>query len=339
MTRKLQPITPTQFYENNLDAFRRLQEEVEYSLKAEVELAGIETQSLISRVKSKDSFLEKVDRKAYASPTEEMEDIVGARVVCLFLSDMPHLKSIIRATFTVLEEDDKVEVSNADSFGYMSVHFVCVLMTANAGPRYLGLHGMKFEVQCRTILQDAWANVSHRLAYKGEASIPESLKKDFHALAGLFYVADKHFELFFRESLGSRAEAVESLKQVGKSTGNADLPINRDTVEAYLAIRFPERKNAPLEVISEFVEELVAVGYSSIRRLASDVDRAAKAVEAYERDFPPIDVETEEVTRYAGVGFARCALSFSNGEYEALKYEDRSKVNSAKYRRLVKSSK
>ena len=58
-----------------------------------------------------------------------------------------------------------------------------------------GLHGIKFEIQCRTILQNAWASVSHRLAYKGEASIPEALRKDFHALAGLFYVADKHFEL------------------------------------------------------------------------------------------------------------------------------------------------
>ena len=338
MTVSPHPVTPIQFYDNNLDAFRRLQEEVEYALKAAVELVGIETQSLISRIKSKDSFLEKVDRKAYASPTEEIQDVVGARVVCLFLSDIPRLKSIIRETFTVLDEDDKIEGSNADSFGYMSVHFVCVLMATNVGPRYRGLHGMKFEVQCRTILQDAWANVSHRLAYKGEASIPASLRKDFHALAGLFYIADRHFELFFLESLGTRAEAVESLMQVGKTPEYADLPINRDTVEAFLANRFPERENAPLDIISEFVEELVEVGYSSIRRLANDINRAAVAVETYERDSPPKDAETDEVTRYAGVGFARTALGFSNSEYEALKYDDRAKELTAKYRGLVKQS-
>ncbi|HUW86879.1 MAG TPA: hypothetical protein VMW30_00660 [Candidatus Paceibacterota bacterium] len=335
MTLDPEPITPSQLYDNNLEAFRRLQEEVEYSLKAAVDLVGIETQSLISRIKSKASFLEKVDRKAYAAPTEEIEDIVGVRVVCLFLSDMPRLKSIIRETFTVVDEDDKVEGGTADSFGYMSVHFVCVLLAENVGPRYQGLHGMKFEVQCRTILQDAWANVSHRLAYKGEASIPEPLRKDFHALAGLFYVADKHFELFFLESLGSRAEAVESLKQVGKATDFADLPINRDTVEAFLAARFPDRESAPLEITSEFVEELVAVGYSTIRQLAIDIDRATEAVEAYENDSPPKDGETDEYTRYAGVGFARTALGFSNSEYAALKYEHWTDEDVAKYRRLV----
>ena len=50
-----------------------------------------------------------------------------------------------------------------------------------------------FEIQIRTITQDAWASISHYLDYKNEISIADELKKDFYALSGLFYIADTQF--------------------------------------------------------------------------------------------------------------------------------------------------
>ena len=59
---------------------------------------------------------------------------------------------------------------------------------------YDQIRNIPFEVQIRTVAQDAWASISHYLDYKKESDIPRHLKRDFSALSELFYVADTHFE-------------------------------------------------------------------------------------------------------------------------------------------------
>ena len=82
---------------------------------------------------------------------------------------------------------------------------------------------------------DAWANISHYLDYKKEADVPEELKRDFYALSGLFYVADTHFEMFFksREKVTQRLEESELLPTQ---------EINFDSLKIYLNKQYPERK-------------------------------------------------------------------------------------------------
>ena len=59
---------------------------------------------------------------------------------------------------------------------------------------------MPFEIQVRTIAQDAWDSVSHYLDYKNN-SIRDELKRDFYALSGLFYVADTHFSFIKQDKM------------------------------------------------------------------------------------------------------------------------------------------
>ena len=63
------------------------------------------------------------------------------------------------------------------------------------------LRQMTFEIQIRTICQHAWSSVSHNLFYKNEKYVPRNVKRDFHAINGLFYVADTHFEMIKEETL------------------------------------------------------------------------------------------------------------------------------------------
>jgi len=53
----------------------------------------------------------------------------------------------------------------------------------------------------------AWSIISHYLDYKTPNAVPSELKRDFNALSGLFYVADQHFEMFFKSSKASRKKA------------------------------------------------------------------------------------------------------------------------------------
>ncbi|MHC4604763.1 MAG: GTP pyrophosphokinase, partial [Planctomycetota bacterium] len=128
----------------------------------------------------------KVAVKKIEEPFKDIKDFVGLRVVCLFLSDLDRVEKVLDDTFEVIGRKDKTNDIGKDVFGYMGRHFIVKLKEAKE------TNDMLFEIQVRTIAQDAWASVSHYLDYKTN-SIPEDLEKDFHALSGLFYVADTHF--------------------------------------------------------------------------------------------------------------------------------------------------
>lgn len=329
----LSKMTPSDYFDQMGNDHRRLCEEVKFALLDAIERAGIKTHSVSARVKDKSSYLEKIIRKGYENPLKEVEDIVGVRVVCLFMADLPKLKKIVHDVFTVLKEEDKIEGGATDSFGYMSIHYVCNLHSENSGPRYAGLGAINFEVQCRTILMDAWANVSHYLAYKGEASIPEHLRKDFHALAGLFYVADKHFELFSHDSEGSTVAAANAVVQ-GDASKQQNLPIDRDTMLALLTHKYPDRQAPTLEMGSEFAQEVTAAGYTTVKAVRADLDAADVAAIAYERDFPPSRIEGR---LYSAVGIARQALSIANHTYAAVRYGKAKHDSFEDYRGLLNS--
>jgi len=196
--------TIRKMYEQRKEVYGRLREESLFILRPLVSKAGIRTHSVDGRVKELESVLDKNERKEYINPFEQMTDIVGLRVVCLFISSIAKVGDLIRSEFDVLSEDDKIEGGDAASFGYMSVHFIVKLPKSYKGPRYDDLIGISFEIQVRTLAMDAWATISHYLSYKNDQDIPKELRRDFYALSGLFYVADTHFEMFFK----SRAESL-----------------------------------------------------------------------------------------------------------------------------------
>src|SRR5689334_10659718 len=141
--------------------FEQLREEASYALSQAIQGSRIKYHSFPSRVKELDSFLEKVrSREAKEAaeaqntdwqPFEAIHDIVGLRVVCLYLSDLNRIAVVIRDTFEVLSENDKIEGAEVSSFGYMSVHFVARMKQAYTGPRYDNIAGLLFEIQVRTI--------------------------------------------------------------------------------------------------------------------------------------------------------------------------------------------
>jgi putative GTP pyrophosphokinase len=169
-----------------LPGFEDLRDKAAHSLREAISKYWIKVHSITERIKSFDSCVNKVAVKKIEEPFRDIEDFVGLRVVCLFLSDLDRVEKVINETFEVIHREDKTNDSGKDVFGYMGTHCIVKLKTKGK------TNPMPFEIQIRTIAQDAWASVSHHLDYKTN-SIPEHLKKDFHALSGLFYVADTHF--------------------------------------------------------------------------------------------------------------------------------------------------
>ena len=181
-------------YSDRLPEFKFLRDEAKSYLKKAIIKSKLKVHSIIGRIKGFDSCVDKIMNKKTENPFDSIKDFVGLRVVCLFLSDLDRVEKVINETFEVLDRKDKTNGKEKDVFGYMGTHYIVRLkMKKETNP-------MPFEIQVRTIAQDAWASVSHHLDYKTN-SIPEEFKKDFHALSGLFYVADTHFSFIKQDKM------------------------------------------------------------------------------------------------------------------------------------------
>ena len=173
-------------YSERLPDFKLLKNEGVRTLKNTIRESWIKVHSITGRIKGFDSCVDKVTKDKIEKPFDGIKDFIGLRVVCLFLSDLDRVEKVINETFEVVDRDDKINDSKKDVFGYMGKHFIVKLKAKKE------TNPMPFEIQVRTIAQDAWDSVSHHLDYKTN-SIRDELKRDFHALSGLFYVADTHF--------------------------------------------------------------------------------------------------------------------------------------------------
>jgi putative GTP pyrophosphokinase len=223
--------------------------------------------------------LDKCERKGVRD-LESLADVVGARVVCLFRSDMSRVAKVLEANFDVVSVDDKL--TDAGPLGYQSTHYVCELPGRYSGPRYENTAGVKFEIQVRTLCMHAWAAVSHHLDYKGDWDVPKELKQALSALGGLFYVADNEFEQFYSARQKSKREAEQSIV-----ADDEEQELNLDTATSYMMQKFKDRKQYGSGSLSKLVKELKAYGYKTILDVDKMIDRGEEAFRAYEKKYPP----------------------------------------------------
>lgn len=299
-----------QRYQNLIADYTRLKEEAEFILQKRIAAKGIKLHSLTSRVKSLTSLEDKAQRKGYTEPLEQASDLVGVRAVVLFRSDLSKVEKIIRSEFDVLGVSDTIaSADDPSTFGYMSQHYEVVLPPSLTGARYEGLADIRFEVQLRSILMDAWANVSHHLAYKDEASIPVELRRDFNALSGLFYVADTHFEMFFEETARVRQRAGKQLTHESD-----DVPLNLDTLYEFLQKRFPDRAHTERTGVAELTNELQDYGFKTIGEIDRMLSSAAMVFAKHEKN--RMSRSDGMKIQYTDIGVVRRSLNLTDSSYK-----------------------
>ncbi len=193
-------------YNEKRDVFNKLCIKVKSVLYAEIKKKGIKIHNVEYRVKPYSSLSEKIIKKKVVNPFVDIHDIAGVRCVCFFRNDIDKIRKIIRNVFDVFEEDDKADDEKKDVFGYMSLHIKSKMKNNSINKSDTALIGLPFEIQVRTIAQDAWAAISHHLVYKRDSkgSLPKDLERNFNAISGLFYVADTHFSLLNRDTLNDK---------------------------------------------------------------------------------------------------------------------------------------
>lgn len=148
-----------------------------------------------SRVKTWESIEEKLERKGMTpKELEEVEDLLGLRVIFLFQRDLDPFHGKIKEIFNVMSEENTSDRLDDAQFGYHSRHYILTMPEGwNGVPSLNGLTGQKIELQVRTLAQHIWAAASHKLQYKHEQSVPAPLRRSIYRVSALLETVDLEF--------------------------------------------------------------------------------------------------------------------------------------------------
>jgi ppGpp synthetase/RelA/SpoT-type nucleotidyltranferase len=151
---------------------------------------------ITARCKSGPSLWLKLCEKKYGQPKRQVTDLVAARVITYYKNDVP---IVLKALNDALEVDphksmDKLEDLEAVEFGYTSVHLIARTKGGwSTSPQYFALKDKWFEIQVRSILEHAWAEIEHEVVYKSGIDYPTLIKRRFARIAGAIEMLEDEF--------------------------------------------------------------------------------------------------------------------------------------------------
>ena len=213
-------------YRSLLPRFEEVRKTVHRTIKQTLDDAGLLVAAMESRVKTESSLEGKLELKGskYQS-LKDLTDILGLRVITFYIDDVDKVASALERLFVIDWDNsiDKRKAHEIDSFGYLSLHYVCSL------PDF----PYRFEVQMRTLLQHAWANMNHDTGYKSGVEIPIRYRRSMSRLAGMLELVDEEFSKM-RSELTDYRRQVQALV----ASGNLDeVPLDGDTFRSYLELK------------------------------------------------------------------------------------------------------
>lgn len=193
-------------------------ERITLLIETALQAAKLTTHSVKWRAKGTEAYA----RKMLKDPRRAVRDLLGIRVITMFRDDAAAVETVIR---TVLKVDETTYVNKAGmlsskEFGYRSLQFVGRLMrVAGPGehqwwldsvgdPAWIGAGRDSVEIQIRSVLEHAWAEVDHDIVYKPAGFVSEAVRRRFALTAALLEMADENLESIRNEIALGRPNVV-----------------------------------------------------------------------------------------------------------------------------------
>jgi ppGpp synthetase/RelA/SpoT-type nucleotidyltranferase len=225
MTEDLHNQSILEEYRRDLSHFKEAEVRVTDKIRTFLSNAGLVVATVESRIKSEESLAGKLELKGHKySSLSDITDILGVRVITFYIDDVDKVASAMERLFEVDWENsvDKRKLHQIDSFGYLSLHYVCRIPDSP----------FRFEVQIRTILQHAWANMNHDTGYKSGVEVPREYLRNLNRLAGMLEMVDEQFSRIRMELTDYRRRV-----QMLVASGNLqDVPLDGDSFRSYLTL-------------------------------------------------------------------------------------------------------
>lgn len=299
---------------NELNPFyKRLGNNVHEALETFLSEENISFLAITWRIKEVDSFMEKIDRKNYSDPFNQIEDICGIRIICYYQSDISKICQIIQNEFDVQENQDKEELLNTDQFGYRSYHFIGKIKEKwLEAPNYRGLQALKFEIQVRTILMHAWAEIEHKLAYKQKVHIPSHLKRRLYRISAKLEEADEQFEDIKNESIEYRQGLVAKSQSEGEQVYK-NVDFNLDSFQSFLDYKFPQRKR-DIDQTRNLFNEIISLNIG-LKEIIDGIEILKPFINDIEKEIFQERLKDIGKDGWAQVGIIRKILDLTNDVY------------------------
>jgi putative GTP pyrophosphokinase len=245
------------WYSKERPVYHKLSKKVESIIEEIINDQNVAIHAIYSRAKDIDSFAKKLEDPKYTNPKTDITDLAGIRVISYVESDLENISKLIEANFDIDKENsiDKSETLGEDKVGYRSIHFIAKLPNDRLKlPEYKKYSGIFFEIQIRTILQHAWAEIEHDKNYKFSGVLPIKLKRRFKILAGLLELADREFN-----EIASEIDKYSASVKADTKKGKLDIPIDSTSIKLYLKEKFKDliKQGMNPEFASENSEKLV----------------------------------------------------------------------------------
>lgn len=269
-------------YRDLLPMFSRMKAVVLEQLKNCLQLSNLIVSGVEARVKEEESLANKLALKGQKYRTlSDVTDVVGARVITFYSDEVDKIAALVDSTFEVdwSNSVDKRKLLGKDTFGYMSLHYVCRIPgSLCSDPQYPELNEFRFEVQMRTALQHVWANMNHDTGYKSGVEVPAEYLRSLTRLAGILELADDEFSRIRRDLTDYRRK-VEELVRDGSFD---EVSLNGDTLRSYLSIDPFGSLNTKIAAINQAeIQQISAMPYLEPMlkmdlRTLGDVERMRK---------------------------------------------------------------
>ncbi len=153
------------------------------------------TPTIKYRVKRFKNYFGKLQKVQASGTSGRITDLLGLRIICPFLEDLDMIEALLTKHFQIIEAERKGGGQNSfREFGYDSVHLLLKLKDSSPDESVPFCDDV-CEIQLRTILQDAWAEVEHELVYKSDITLPnESIKRKLASLNASLTLSDLIFQ-------------------------------------------------------------------------------------------------------------------------------------------------
>lgn len=232
--------------------------------------SSIPVHSIQHRLKEQDSFLEKCDNPKYTDPVNQITDLCGLRIITYTNKDVERICQVIEQEFTVDRPNsiNKAEQMDTNEVGYLSVHYIVTLNpTRKQLPEYKPYSNIRFEIQVRTLLQHAWAEIEHDRSYKFSGELPKEIKRRFYLVAGTLELMDREFD-HLSDEIDLYADDIKEKT----SKGNLDVLIDSTSLIEYLNMKLAAvtvRQRSLMGYDKEIIRELNSFGINTL----ADLDR------------------------------------------------------------------
>ena len=229
---------------NEKDKYRRLAEYIVQLMKNDPLMPKESLHTIIYRIKNETRLIEKIiklNQKTDDLPPigvqnyqERINDLLGVRMICLRLSDVENVEAYLKLlsednVFTFLNgpvhkrsfilpvnpRDVLPEVLDLRCTGYSSVHYRIKLGKNTDAPEEM--KDVRFELQLRTILEEAWSEIDHKYRYvssRGGAHLPEEINTGFYSLSAYLQVAALQAEHLCRMAESHQLKKTPKIKDV-----------------------------------------------------------------------------------------------------------------------------